>query len=265
VSPALRRRAGEAIAQLGDPRDLERLVTVDAGQYSMGSDLHPNSAPAHRVNLPAFRIAAFPVTCAAYQTFIDDTGRPWVSANGRASERANHPATDLTWHDAWAYCDWLTVRWRPEGRIAASDIVRLPTEREWEAAARGPTGTTYPWGDDWASDHANDEETGFNDTCTVGLFPEGASAAGCLDMAGQVWEWGTTLWGGDMTTPHFRYPWAMDGREALDAGPTVRRVLRGGCFSSGRAKANAVYRGSLEPSGFWRGNGFRIVVEKREA
>ncbi|MCE2521435.1 MAG: SUMF1/EgtB/PvdO family nonheme iron enzyme [Alphaproteobacteria bacterium] len=79
-------------------------------------------------------------------------------------------------------------------------------------------------------------------------------------MAGQVWEWTTTLWCKDMRTPSFAYPYRNDGREDLDAGPSVRRVLRGGCFSSNRKNANRIYRGSLEPDGFWRGNGFRIVV-----
>lgn len=260
AAPALRRRAGRALARLGDPRDLERLVAIPAGDYLMGGDLHPNSAPEHRVTLDAFRIAVFPVTCAAYHRFVLDTGRSWTSAMGRQPERANHPATDLTWHEARAYCDWLTLQWRAGGQIAAHETVRLPTEREWEAAARGPGGLLYPWGDAWAAEHANDEETGFNDICAVGLFPEGAAPSGCLDIAGQVWEWCTTLWGADMTAPSFRFPWADDGREALDAALQIRRVLRGGCFSSGQAKANGVYRGSLEPDGFWRGNGFRIVV-----
>ncbi|MCA0941883.1 SUMF1/EgtB/PvdO family nonheme iron enzyme [Salipiger pacificus] len=260
AAPALRRRAGAALARLGDPRALDALVAVPAGRYEMGGDLHPNSAPAHSVTLAAFRIGAYPVTCAAYLRFVEETGRGWLSANGRAPERASHPATDLTWHDARAYCAWLTEAWRSEGRIAADQTVRLPTEREWEAAARGPEGLAYPWGMDWAPEHANDEETGFNDICTVGLFPEGASAFGCLDMAGQAWEWCTTLWGDDMAAPGFAFPWAEDGREALDAAASVRRVLRGGCFSSGRHKANGLYRGSLEPNGFWRGNGFRVVV-----
>lgn len=226
----------------------------------MGGDLHPNSAPAHQVMLQSFRIGAYPVTCAAYLSFVQATGREWLSVTGRAPERASHPATDLTWHDARAYCDWLTETWREEGRINADETVRLPTEREWEAAARGHAGLTYPWGAVWAAEHANDEETGFNDICAVGLFPEGASPCGCYDMAGQVWEWCTTLWGSEMSKPSFAFPWAEDGREALDAAPDVRRVLRGGCFSSGRLKANGIYRGSLEPNGFWRGNGFRLVV-----
>ena len=81
-------------------------------------------------------------------------------------------------------------------------------------------------------------------------------------MAGQVWEWTTTVWGENMATPAFAYPYADDGREAPDAGPSTRRVLRGGCFSSTRVKACCTYRGSLEPDGAWRGNGFRIVVVK---
>jgi formylglycine-generating enzyme required for sulfatase activity len=262
AAPAMRRRAGEALARLGDPRDLEALVEVPAGGYEMGGDLHPNSAPAHHVTLPAFRIGAYPVTCGNWLRFLAATGRDWMSVNGRAPERASHPATDLTWHDARAYCVWLTDAWRAEGRIAADEVVRLPTEREWEAAARGRDGLTYPWGAEWKPEHANDEETGLNDICAVGLFPEGVSPVGCLDMAGQVWEWCTTLWGADMTAPSFAFPWKDDGREALDAGPNVRRVLRGGCFSSGRHKANGIYRGSLEPNGFWRGNGFRIVVSR---
>lgn len=260
IVPALRRRTGEALARLGDPRTLDRLIRIPAGTYRMGGDLHPNSAPGHSAQIGEFRIAAYPTTCAAYLQFIERSGRIWLSADGWAPERASHPATDLTWHDARAYCTWLTGRWRNEGRLGPDEVVRLPTEREWEAAARGPQGHVYPWGDDWAADHANDDETGFNDICTVGLFPEGVSEFGCHDMAGQAWEWCTTLWGTDMTAPEFRFPWANDGRERLDAASNVRRVLRGGCFSSGRAKANGVYRGSLEPSGFWRGNGFRIVV-----
>ncbi|MCK5748669.1 MAG: SUMF1/EgtB/PvdO family nonheme iron enzyme, partial [Oricola sp.] len=80
--------------------------------------------------------------------------------------------------------------------------------------------------------------------------------------AGQVWEWCTTLWGPDMATPSFAFPWQADGREALDAPADIRRVLRGGCFSSPAWKANGVYRGSLEPAGSWRGNGFRVIVAR---
>ncbi|WP_209594571.1 formylglycine-generating enzyme family protein [Jiella mangrovi] len=258
----LRRRAGAVLARLGDPRDLEELAGIPAGTYPMGGDIHQNSAPPHHAPVGDFRIGVYPVVNAAYLRFVLETGRPWASGNGRNRERASHPATDLTWHDARAYCAWVTERWRAEGRIGRDEIARLPCEREWEAAARGPSGRLYPWGEDWAGEHANGEETGFNDICTVGLFPEGRAPSGCLDMAGQVWEWCTTLWGRDMAAPSFAFPWQADGREALDAPANIRRVLRGGCFSSPAWKANGVYRGSLEPAGSWRGNGFRIVVAK---
>lgn len=265
LSPLDRDRAARFLALWGDPRELDALCAVPGGTFTMGSDTHPNSQPVHSVAVGDFRIGRYPVTNAAYGRFVAATGRKWVSPEAGLAERANAPATDLTWHDARAYCDWLTQGWRTEGRIAADDVVRLPTEPEWERASRGDQGDggshiVYPWGRDWNPAAANSEESGLNAQCAVGLFPAGASPYGCLDMAGQVWEWTTTLWGDDMATPTFRYPYADDGREDPDAGPTIRRVLRGGCFSSTSLKACCTYRGSLEPDGFWRGNGFRIVV-----
>lgn len=112
----------------------------------------------------------------------------------------------------------------------------------------------------WHDGHGNGEEASLNTPCAVGLFPLGRSPWGCDDLCGQVWEWTSTLWGEDMAKPRFAYPYADDGREALQAPPQVRRVLRGGCFSSPGFKACCTYRGSLEPDGFWRGNGFRVVV-----
>ncbi|KAH8651439.1 C-type lectin protein [Xylariales sp. PMI_506] len=264
-----RDHAGRILSRLGDPRDLTGLAFVPAGTFTFGSINHPNSQPVAKVKLAqAFRIGLYPVVNRDYAAFVHETGCDWLSPDGTASEMQNVPATDLTWYDARAYCAWLTEKWRADGTIAASEEVRLPTEPEWERAARGDQTTNdsdvlYPWGTQWLNDGANSEETGFNRQCTVGLFPAGRSPYGCYDMAGQVWEWCTTLWGDDMATPSFEYPYrADDGREALgdDIPGNLRRVLRGGCFSSGRTKACCTYRGSLEPAGFWRGNGFRIVV-----
>ncbi len=268
LSAPEREKAGRKLSVWGDPRDLDALADVPGGTFTFGSNTHPNSAPPHQVSVDAFRIGLYPVTNAAYSAFVVETGRLWRSPDGFAEDRRNAPAADLTWRDARAYCDWLTARWRAGGRIGADETVRLPTEPEWERAARGDRPDVgdeiivYPWGNTWVDDAANSEEAGFNNTCTVGLFPKGRSPYGCYDMAGQVWEWGTTLWGEDMGTPSFKYPYADDGRETTDAAPSVRRVLRGGCFSSGKLKACCTYRGSLEPDGFWRGNGFRIVVAK---
>ncbi|MFK3779537.1 SUMF1/EgtB/PvdO family nonheme iron enzyme [Agrobacterium sp. NPDC089420] len=268
LSAREREEAGRRLSVWGDPRDLEALATVPGGAFTFGSHAHPNSAPPHPLAVGGFRIGLYPVTNAAYGAFVRETGRVWRSPDGFAEDRRNAPATDLTWRDARAYCDWLSQRWRREGRIGADEIVRLPTEPEWERAARGDQpdaadgGIIYPWGSIWQDDAANSEEAGFNNTTAVGLFPKGRSLYGCYDMAGQVWEWCMTLWGEDMATPHFQYPYRDDGREVPDAKPAIRRVLRGGCFSSGWQKACCTYRGSLEPDGFWRGNGFRIVVAK---
>jgi len=260
---ALRVEAGRALAVEGDPRDLDALVEIPGGPFTMGSTAHPNSAPPHRISVWPYRIGRYPVTNDRYRRFVEATARAWSSPDGLLSHRANSPAVDLTWHDARAYCDWLTLQWRADGRIEPDEVVRLPTEPEWERAARGlqeDDGFVYPWPGPWRDDRANAEEAALNDTCPVGLFPAGRSPDGCDDMAGQVWEWTSTSWGEDMTTPRYAYPYADDGREDVDAAPDVRRVLRGACFLSPREKANCIYRGSLEPAGFWRGNGFRIVV-----
>jgi gamma-glutamyl hercynylcysteine S-oxide synthase len=267
---AERAAAGRAMAAHGDPRDLEALALVPSGRVVMGSATHPNSMPIHVVDVTTFRIGVYPVVNAAYKVFAEATGRPWPSLDGFRPDRANAPAVDLTWHDANAYCAWLTQRWRNEQQIGADEIVRLPTEVEWEWAARGvqpdnADAAVYPWGVDWSDDRANAEPAGFNDTVPVGLFPGSASPFGCRDMAGQVWEWCSTLWGEEMASPSFAYPWRDDGREAAGAPDAVRRVLRGGCFSSPAWKACVTYRGSLEANGFWRGNGFRIVVGRRIA
>lgn len=258
--------AGRHLARLGDSRDLEALVAVPAGRLAMGSLRHVNSSPPHGVALEGYRIGRYPVTNRAFLRFAMATDLGWRAATSLDGSADSLPATDVTWHEARAFCAWIAGQWRAEGRIGAQEHVRLPSEPEWEWAARGEQPATadqevYPWAGPWDAARANAESAGLNAPCAVGLFPAGASPFGAEDLAGQVWEWTSTLWGEAMARPHFAYPYdATDGREAPAAGPAQRRVLRGGCFSSGPEKANCTYRGSLEPGGFWRGNGFRVVV-----
>jgi iron(II)-dependent oxidoreductase len=265
---AERQDAASVLSQIGDPRDLSALADVPASTITLGSNTHANSQPMREMHIAAFRIGVYPVTVGQYAAFTYATSRQWVSPDRHDSRKQNFPATDATWHDAVAYCGWLTTCWRANGTIGVDEQVRLPSEPEWEKAASsgrnsfGVAECIYPWGTEWRNDASNSEETGLNAPCAVGLFPEGNSFYGCHDMTGNIWEWCTTLWGEDMTTPYFKYPWQDDGREAAEASPSLRRVLRGGCFSSGRLKANCNYRGSLEASGYWRGNGFRIVVSR---
>jgi iron(II)-dependent oxidoreductase len=162
-----RRGAGRHLARRGDPRDLEALIALPGGAFTMGSRSYPTSQPVARQWVGPFRMGRYPVTNAFYARFTDETGRLWRTAEGRAPENANAPATDLTWRDAMAYCAWLTVRWRAEGRIGPGERARLPTEPEWEFAARGDQpdaglDIVYPWAGAWGPDHANSAETGFN-------------------------------------------------------------------------------------------------------
>lgn len=264
-----RAKAGRVLSSLDDPRDLQTMASIPAGKFLMGSDQYLNSQPVHEVFLEGFRIGIYPVVNRDYLRFVQDTNRDWRSPDRETPDKRNASATDLTWHDANAYCAWLMSRWRACSRISQYEHVRLPTEAEWERAARGNLEKTsnnspiYPWGTSWCHDAANSDETGLNAPCTVGLFPKSTSPYGCLDMAGQVWEWCSTLWGEDMATPSFPYPWRKDdGRESVEAPEAERRVLRGGCFSSAALKVSCSYRGALEPGGYWRGNGFRIVVAR---
>ncbi|KAK1488367.1 hypothetical protein CABS01_01997 [Colletotrichum abscissum] len=189
-----REKAGRLLSKYGDPRDLTELAEVPAGSFMMGSESHPNSQPLSRVSLERFRIGVYPVVNRDYAAFVKETSREWLSPGGKDPEKANAPATDLTWHDSRAYCQWLTERWREEKKISSNEHVRLPSEPEWECAAKGgrnetdTEGLAFPWGTDWQEHTANSDETGFNTTCAVGLFPRGLSPYGCHDMAGHVWE-----------------------------------------------------------------------------
>jgi formylglycine-generating enzyme required for sulfatase activity len=226
--------AGTALAALGDPRlDALRptLLRVPAGPFAMGMgeeevprvalefDIPPEwlrkACPRHSVVLPAFEIGRFPVTNGEWALFAERSGHaePPASYRGQGSPagRENHPVWGVSFEGALAYCDWLS---RETGRR-----YRLPTEAEWEKAARGGDGRAYPWGDVFDPRCANTREAGIGDTTPVGVFPAGASPCGALDLAGNVEE---------LTASLYRlYP----GSPATDADEGSYRVTRGGCFA----------------------------------
>jgi formylglycine-generating enzyme required for sulfatase activity len=228
-----------ARAQSG-PADDAEMVTVPAGPFTMGSpgtalDEDAAEKPVHQVDLAEFRIDKCEVTNAQFARFLtamertqDDAGREWVwvdpylqleQANGEWRPKAGMeklPVVNVTWYGATAYARWAGKR--------------LPTEAEWEKAARGADGRKFPWGPNM--DHSR-FRLGFDRLLPVGSFPTGASPYGCLDMAGNVWEWTSSL---------FRpYPYvATDGREDPDS--TDRRVARGGSWTGEPHIAHAAYR-----------------------
>jgi formylglycine-generating enzyme required for sulfatase activity len=270
--------AWNALGQIGDPRFhgsyIEPdLTTIPEGGFWMGSETTEawhNERPVHRVHMAQFHMARFPVTNAQFECFVEaggydeerywtDTGLAWRQErkyrwprgweDGRfPPERANHPVVNVTWYEALAYTRWLAE--------ATGKPYRLPTEAEWEKAARGAQDRReYPWGDKFDPRKANlnigEEKVG--GTTPVGIYPDGASPYGIMDMSGNVWEWCSSLsWG---------YPYAPnDGREDLEA--EGYRVLRGGSwFPDDEKYARCSVRIDDHPSFFDDHFGFRVVVE----
>jgi len=174
----------------------------------------------------------------------------------------------VTWYEAVAYCHWLTERlqvsglkfqvWRdgqPETLSLEPETltVRLPSEAEWEKAARGTEGRMFPWGGESDSDRANYVDTGIGTTSMVGCFPGGASPYGVEDLSGNVWEWTRSL--------YREYPYDRgDGREDLEAGRDVLRMLRGGAFSLEARYVRCAFRFRDLPNLRFRYFGFRVVA-----
>jgi formylglycine-generating enzyme required for sulfatase activity len=233
-------------------------VVVHAGEFWMGDDdpQYEGRKPCHRVNLPTFKIAKVPITNAQYRFFVEakNYALPEHWSDGKIPRGyESHPVVNVSWHDAMAYCRWLS-------EVTGKSIM-LPSEAQWEKAARGDRDQrAYPWDAKWDETKSNNAELEINDSTPVGIFPEGISPCGCLDMSGNVGEWTISLWGKE-DKPKFIYPYyARDGREDLQADDNYRRVLRGGAFFDDRDNTRCAARGRLWPDVRNWGNGFRVVV-----
>jgi formylglycine-generating enzyme required for sulfatase activity len=195
------------------------------------------------------------------QTGTSRAPRFW---DDRAYNNPSQPVVGVCWYEAMAYCAWLTERIN-ESRIGESAnqqiSVRLPTEAEWEKAARwdGKRGRRYPWGDRWDEFQCNSLEGRVLTTTPVGIYPDGASFCGALDMAGNVWEWTRSLWGPEIERPAFDYPYNPgDGREDEESGDL--RVVRGGAFGDASGGVRCAFRNGDGPNFRLGGYGFRVVV-----
>ncbi len=260
----LRARAGDTLSRLGDSRfhgpdrfclpvePLLGFVEIPAGKFLMGSDkrrdkdAYDDKLPQHEVFLPTYYLARYPVTVDQFRAFVTDSGyKPQDEDSLRGT--ATHPIVYVTWYDALKYCEWLTEKLRViapqndrspfwQGLRDGTLRVTLPSEAEWEKAARGADGRIYPWGDKFDSDCANTSESGIGRTSAVGCFPTGKSPYDILDMSGNVWEWTRSLWGKDSSKPEFAYPYDPKDkrREDLNASREVLRVLRGARSTSVR-------------------------------
>jgi len=216
-----------AVASPPTDEAARELVELPAGAYRLGPP-----GDERTVRLARVGIGRYPVTNAELAAFVGETGRPVdreLAARLAAEALAGHPATGVTLADAEAYCAWAGAR---SGRR-----VRLPTGDEWEAAARGPDGRRWPWGDAFDANRCATVESGWGATVPVDAHPDGASPVGAEQMAGNVWEW------------------------VADRSPDGWVSVRGGSFLD-HAEGVAAWRAlPADPERATATTGLRIVVE----
>lgn len=231
-------------------------VRVPGGTFIMGSDSDSEDvSPAHRVSLSSYWIGKYEVTVAEYEAFLKDTGfKPDIAPRAPRAPTDRHPATGIKWHDAEAFCLWLSSR--------ESAIYRLPTEAEWEFAARGTDGRSYPWGDVEPDSkvHGNWDrlrlvlQGGRGALNPVGSYPAGASPFGTFDMSGNASEWCLDAYARE----YFRFSPTVN-----PFGPFSRcgflKVQRG---SSWRDKKDqpVIVRSGVEANLAYDHHGFRLVM-----
>ena len=173
----------------------------------------------------------------------------------------SQPVVGVCWYEARAYCNWLAEQLRITDYEMGS-VVRLPTEAEWEKAARwdGRRAHRYAWGEKWDEAQANTLEGRVLTTTPVGIYPAGAAACGALDCAGNVWQWTSSRWGPEVERPAFAYPYDPgDGRE--EPGGTDLRVVRGGSWHDEARYARCAYRSRHFPVNRHGYAGFRVLLQ----
>jgi formylglycine-generating enzyme required for sulfatase activity len=264
LSPRERVVAGNALNWVEDPRfDPDRwylpkekndgFIKIAVGEFRMGSDRKKgkesfeDERPRHRVRLGPYAIAKYPVTVAQYDCFVQETGYLLDKNWKHLKMHGNHPVKFVSWEDAKAYCHWLT---RKLGKPVA-----LPSEAQWEMAARGTDGRIYPRGDDAPGPNKlNFDQTGIDNTSPVGVFPMGASCHGAMDMAGNVWEWVEDDW-------HDNYEGAPDESNSwIDEPRGSSRVLRGGSWFDIARNCRAASRDRYGPGARDSDLGFRLAL-----
>jgi formylglycine-generating enzyme required for sulfatase activity len=242
-------------------------VEIPAGEFQYGRKDQYNNPP-QKLTLPIFHISRYPVTFAQFQTFLEDSAGiadpRWfegmaIKENDRSmSEQyfkfANHPRESVNWYQAMAFCRWFS--WRIGGGYDLKNIsewaVRLPTEFEWEKAARGTDGRIYPYKGKFDAAKGNTYETGIGQTSAPGIFPNGASPYGVMDLSGNVWEW---------CLSNYENPFLEAHNENLRTDKN--RVLRGGSWADNLGYARAAYRSLDRPAGRSGNIGFRVVLGMR--
>jgi len=244
VSGVLKAQAGEMVLIPEGPfimGSTEEDIRWAAKQFHSESlDWYRDETPAHSVSLPAFQIDKFEVTFGDYTAYMAATGKhpPREIENSRLNH-PRQPVVSVSWQEAKDYCLWAKKR--------------LPTEAEWEKAARGTDRRHYPWGNEPDALNANIRGRGdsYRNTSLGGKFPEGASPYGVMDMSGNVWEWTE-----DWLQP---YP---DNDHANEFYGKKFKVIKGGSWDSNLDLARPAVRGKALPDQKKNYIGFRCVASK---
>lgn len=235
-----------AIVEIGQtwvsPIDGAEMVSIPAGEFTMGSDeadIPPKESPAHTVYLDAFYIDKYEVTNTQYRACVEAGGCLQLRKKDYYDnpDLADHPVINVTIDWARRYCKWAGKR--------------LPTEAEWEKAARGIDERTYPWGEGIDCDHAQYQDCG-GQTVPVGSYPTGVSPYGVHDMAGNVWEW---------TSDRFQEDYYQVSPERNPKGGERGNewVFRGGSWSEEGSLLRSTYRTWYNPDAQYYNLGFRCV------
>jgi serine/threonine-protein kinase len=227
------------------------MIAVTSGTYTIGRNgADPLEQPEHKVEVRPFYIDRTEVTNAAYKKFVDATSHKppsnWTG-NSFPEGKGDCPVTGVSWQDAADYAAWAGKR--------------LPTEVEWEAAARGAEARIYPWGDDWRASAANIGQKPDKISAdqypagvkAVGQYPDGASPVGALDMVGNAWEW---------VADEIKV-YRGNTESTLNLAPgTSFRVIRGGAYDGSKVN-DAAYRGYLDGSQPYPKVGFRCAKDAK--
>jgi Sulfatase-modifying factor enzyme 1 len=198
----------------------------------------------------AFKIAQYPITASQYKTFAEardgyrqkcwwaELHREYEGPGGQFPNYSNHPAVNILWSEAMAFCRWLTCKIGSE--------IRLPSEWEWQLAATGGNPSfRYPWGPEWKINCANIDETSLDRPIAVGCYPQGRSPVGALDMIGTVWEWCLNAFDDQPSNVDIKHP--------------GDRSVRGGSWNSRREDANNYKRGHYYLGYRNLNTGFRVA------
>lgn len=267
-------------------------IEIPRGTLVLGDKRLRDASPQHKIELRAFAIGKFPVTNAEYAEFISARGYEtemfwtamgWKWMRGRIGQeaapgfwreprlnQARYPVVGVSWYEAVAFCNWLTARENARYTETGRDVLvkrlqyRLPTEAEWEYAARGANDArNFPWGEKFERGRANTAEAGFGGTTPVSHFPAGVSPFGVWDLAGNVFEWTLSKWGSNWQELEFAYPYrATDGRQEIEGSGA--RIMRGGSWFNAYQEALCAYRSRYLAGSRASNIGFRVAKQRLE-